>query len=199
MAIIINVVFDMDDVLNNLNDYVFNTLGLKRPSLFEINQCKEYSDAQKAAIIGMYKRADVFKALELVPGAREICKLEAIKERKNGEEVGVRVWINSVSLTQDIADVKRQQIEREIKGINMDRVILPVGRKEALEHTTYIVEDSMANLQNGYGWQTCKILIDKPHNQAKAYKTQDDHEKINRVKDLTQAIRFIQEDIVNNI
>lgn len=183
----INIVYDVDDVLNNLNDYVIGKLGLVYASNYNIRSCPEYTREQQDKILAMYNDPETFRNLKLVPGARDICKVE--------ETGKARVWINSSCLNVEIEDIKRRCLLENIPGLNKDRLVFQVGygmSKKQLDFTDIIVEDCITNLTK-YNAQVEKILIDKKHNQAKTYCISDWDYGIKRVDTLLTANKLVME------
>jgi 5'(3')-deoxyribonucleotidase len=177
----LKIVYDVDDVLNNLNHYVFSTLKLGLPDRFNIMDCDKYIDEQKKAILGMYSSPDTFRKISYVPGASEICEIE-----KTGK---AEIWINSHSFNEEILQVKHDSLVELLPEMNKSHIILTIGRgagKKQLDNTDIIVEDSFTNLME-YSDDVLKVLINKTHNQAKTYGTTDDEQHIIRVKDLEEA------------
>lgn len=188
------VVYDMDDVINNLNKYVFSTLNLPLPEFFEIKSCG-YTDEQKEKIISMYKDPETFRHLRLMPGARCITRAEKIFKDKEGNPL-VSVWINTISLNADIVAVKKETVRVGIPGFDMSRMITQVsdGHKHILEDADYVIEDNIRNIVK-YPSKCKKILIDKTHNQGHAYNIADRDAGITRVRNLKGAIRTVERDI----
>lgn len=182
----LNAVYDVDDVLNNLNDYVFETLRLHKAKRFKIPEnTDQYTEDQMKSIINMYGDPNTFRNLRYVPGARDICKIE-----KTGKAL---TWINSSNYTEDIAKVKLESLIANIPDLNIDRIILVIGlgaNKNAVD-ADIIVEDCFTNLDK-YHDGTLKILIDKTHNQAETYGSTDAEKGITRVKSLVEANTIIQ-------
>ena len=187
----IDIVYDVDDVLNNLNGYVFQQLKFPEPTNFNIRECKEYTKEQQDTILAMYGEAETFRNLTYVEGARDICEIE-----KTGK---ARVWINSSCFTQEIADIKTGSLLASIPGLNPERIILQIGlghAKEPVNFAKFIVEDCLTNTFK-YSNSTIKLLIDKVYNQAKTYRTSDWKAGITRVDNLVEANNIIRKYIEN--
>lgn len=188
----LNIVYDVDDVLNNLNDYVFNTLELPMASRFNIRECSEYTKEQQDTILDMYGNVETFKNLTYVDGAKDICEIE-----KTGKAL---VWINSSCFTKDIADFKVKSLLENIPGLNPDRIILQIGvghKKKQLDFTDIIVEDCLTNMRV-YKQSTSKLLINKIYNQPKTYCTSDWKEGLIRVPSLLEANKLIRSYVERN-
>lgn len=182
----LNVVYDVDDVLNNLNDYVFDTLKLPKAKRFVIAENSDiYTEQQVEAIIQMYRDSETFKHLKFVPGARDICRIE-----KTGKAL---TWINSSNFTEDVAKVKLKDLVTNIPDLNPDRIILVIGTGNSKNAVSadIIIEDCFTNL-NKYPDGCLKILIDKEHNQASEYDTTDAEKGITRVSSLIEANEIIK-------
>lgn len=185
----LNVVYDVDDVLNNLNEYVFNLLNLSPPDRFNIYECNYYTDEQKRQVMEAYKSWEIFTHLQFVPGASEICDIE--KTRK------AIVWINSNNFTEEIAQIKYKSLTEYIPSLNKERIIMQIMNgdthvtKECIPSTDIIVEDCLLNLSK-YGKDTYKILIDKTYNKSESYGSTDKDLGIIRVKDLLDANRHVE-------
>lgn len=183
----INVVFDIDDVLNNLNDYVFGTLGLPEPDTFKVNESSLYTDEQKKAIMQMYGKADTFWHLQYNSLCSRLTDLECASN--------VYVWINSVCFTKDIADVKLGQLRMYAPGLDEDRIIFQItsdgSSKRELSCGTIMVEDNIINLFK-HEETPIKILIDKSYNKAEVYGTHDATHGIIRVNSLAEAYKVIE-------
>ena len=182
----INVVFDVDDVLNNLNDYVFGTLGLPEPDTFKVNESSLYTAEQKKAIMTMYGTADTFRHLQYDSLCKNLPDLETIDD--------VHVWINSVCFTHEIADVKLEQLRQYTPGLDEDHIIFQItsdgSSKRELSCGTIMVEDNILNLFT-HEETPIKILIDKSYNKAEVYGTHDETHGIIRVKSLAGALCVI--------
>lgn len=184
----INVVYDVDDVLNNLNNYVCDKLNIDSSKLdnFDIRKCSRLTAQEQENILDMYGRPDTFKNLTYVRGAEDICEIE-----KTGKAL---VWINSKCFNQEIADIKAQTLTEAIKGLNPDRLIFQIGtdqKKSGLDFADIIVEDNLLNLRK-YSTKTIKYLVNKFHNQSETYNTTDIKEKLIRVPNLIEANRQIR-------
>lgn len=187
---VLNAVYDVDDVLNNLVKHVCKTLKVSLPDRFEINLCKNYSEDEKKEVYRMFEDPETFRHVEYDPDANKICEVE-----KTGK---VLVWINSNNLNQSIVDVKVPSLLENISDLTPERIRMEIrGRvdcnfKEALENTDIVVEDNLLHLLNND--ECVKILINRTHNQADVYNIKDADYNIIRVNELSEAI-----DIINRI
>lgn len=187
---VLNAVYDVDDVLNNLVKHVCKTLKISLPDRFEINLCKNYSEDEKKEVYRMFEDPETFRHVEYDPDANKICEVE-----KTGK---VLVWINSNNLNQSIVDVKVPSLLENISDLTPERIRMEIrGRvdcnfKEALENTDIVVEDNLLHLLNDD--ECVKILINRTHNQADVYNIKDADYNIIRVNELSEVI-----DIINRI
>lgn len=187
---VLNAVYDVDDVLNNLVKHVCKTLKISLPDRFEINLCKNYSEDEKKEVYRMFEDPETFRHVEYDPDANKICEVE-----KTGK---VLVWINSNNLNQSIVDIKVPSLLENISDLTPERIRMEIrGRvdcnfKEALENTDIVVEDNLLHLLNND--ECVKILINRTHNQADVYNIKDADYNIIRVNELSEAI-----DIINRI
>lgn len=183
---ILDIVYDVDDTLNNLNDYVFGELGYELPDIYNINLCNKYTKEQKKAILKYYRDPNVFASLSYVEGAKDICKIEDTKK--------ALVWINSGNLSVEALKIKEKTLLSEIPNLNPSRVVLQMVDKQAkvIISGDIIIEDSFEDLIR-YPFYSIKILIDKSYNQSSIYNATDDQYGIIRVESLTEANRIIKE------
>ena len=185
----IRIVYDVDDTLNNLNDYVHEKLGIKtRADRFTIRECKVYSVEQQDAILEAYGDPETFKNLSYVPGATDIFDIEELGN--------IEVYILSRNFNSDIADIKTESILREIPGATVERIEMQIGNGEGKridELADIIVEDCLDNCLK-YDKEVIKIIIDKPHNKLETYGlSQEDCPNLIRVKSLLAANQVIRD------
>lgn len=183
----LNVVYDVDDVLNNLNEYVFKQLGVTwRPRRFNVRECTDVSTEFQDKIIGMYGSPETFENLDWVDGAHEITSIEA--------DGSAKVWINSNNFSDTIRDIKRHKILTELTEINPNRVVLQVSGsndKKAV-NADIVIEDHIINCLKYSDW-AIKILIDKTWNQPDQYEIAEDFYHIIRVGSLLEANQAVRE------
>lgn len=185
MSKVFNVVYDVDDVLNNLNDYVMLKIGKKSARYYNINLCDEFTQEEKERIYEMFGDSTVFSKLSSVDGADEICDIESTGKAK--------VWINSSNYNKDVAEIKYPWLLKHIPNLNKDRIRLQIGKgehKECCDFADIVVEDCFTNLLK-YSDKVIKILIDKTYNQAETYGTTDRDSSIIRVNSLREANELI--------
>lgn len=183
---ILNIEYDVDDTLNNLNDFVFDKLGFEPPRRFRILDCTDqYTPEQIKAILDCYGNPEIFKSLRFVPGAKDICSFE-----KTGK---ARVGINSKNFNEDILKIKMADIIREIPGISTDRIFMTLGAGYDKRPTDadIIVEDCLENIHK-YSDKAARILLNRSYNQSEVYGTTDAEHNIIRVESLVEANAIIK-------
>lgn len=181
------VVYDVDDVLNELNNYVADTVGIPHSAInrYKISEIDGITDEQKGAIIELYKQVDTFKNCNWKPSMVDICRVQVSGEAE--------VHIHSTSMNQDIADFKRAYLLKSIPGLTEDNLsLVTTGEvKDPHSKADIIVEDCIDNLLK-YDSTVIKILIDTPHNQFEDYGIDARNSDIIRVKNLDDAIRLVE-------
>lgn len=182
----LNIVYDMDDVLINLNNTVCDMLKipLSTITLYEIKKCPFLSDDEKERMLKAYARVETFQLARFNPGATRICGVQASGEAE--------VFIHSTSLTQEIADLKYQRLTSTIPGLKGTNINLVSGthEKPVFVGTDIIVEDSLENMLK-YPETTIKILVDMPYNQYENYGVDPSKHRIVRVTDLNSAVNMV--------
>lgn len=185
----LRIVYDMDDVLNNLNEVVATAVGIKETQLtrYNINEIPELEPGQKKAILSCYRTPSIFKQTKLMPGAERICDVE---------DSGVAdVYIHSISLSPEIIPIKLAKLADGIPRLSPDKISLVLGSggsdKEAYENTDIVIEDSMANVLK-YSNNTIKILINKSHNKAEDWGVAESKLQIIRVNSLVDAVTIVE-------
>ena len=183
----VKIVYDVDDVLNNLNDYCLRKLNLPWAPRFNTYENECYTKEQADALMEMYGNPETFRNLTYVEGADQIYHVEA--------DGHAEVHINSRNFNQDVADVKLETLRKLIPGLPLDRVEMQIGlgsdKKIDLD-ADIIVEDCITNCLK-YRYDTIKILIDKPNNQSKVYDIDESEHNIIRVDNLIQANSIIRD------
>lgn len=187
----IKIIYDVDDVLNNLNSYIFGKLGLPWGKRYLVTECTCYTKEQVDTLIKMYGDPEVFRNLTFVPGAKEIFDIE-----RTGQ---AEVFIISRNFNQEVANVKMESLLKHIPNAKPDKIDMQIGsgnNKKIDESADIIVEDCIENCIR-YPFDTIKILIDKPNNQAEAYGICEEEHNIFRVGSLIEANNLISA-IVNH-
>ena len=189
----ITIVYDVDDVLNDLCDHVHSEVGTNPDDqdYFDVADCSKFSQEQKDQILSLFSNPDTFLNLNYVPGANQIMKFERYKD--------VEVHINSGSFNKSIADIKQNSLLKEIYDITPDRIHLQISKpsdhkmvKRIYNDATIVIDDNIKFLQD-YPSSVFKILIDKPYNKATSYNITDNSEGIIRVGSLLEANRIVHE------
>lgn len=163
------IVYDIDDTLNNLNKHISSIHKTPLPNRYNIRKATNLTDKQKEIIIGCYGNADIFKDVEWNEGYKETEEL-ANKHK---------IIINSLCLTDDIAEIKYRRIRKDMPWIEEKHIILTVGFEKPKVSADIIVEDCIENVAD-YNGDTHKIIIDMPWNK---YGVVD----IRRVRSLIEA------------
>lgn len=186
----LKIVFDIDDTLNNLNDFVCTHLGISRDKLnkYSIEKCENLTKQQKEAILLMYNDIETFKNLYWVSGAERIEDFHSVRIGR----FCTGVYIHSTSMTEEIADYKRVILKRDFPIIPDKNISLEYGsnKKSCFNDAFIVVEDNIENLLK-YPDGTIKILIDKPNNKDEIYGVNPNTSGIIRVVNLSSALNVI--------
>ncbi len=184
MGSVINVVYDLDGVLNQLNEFIFSQLGIaqklgiKHYNLYDNTDILTGRDINN--IISMYHNAETFRMAPPVVGA------DRIKNVIKYWPSRVNVIIHSLCYNHRIKSVKMKWIKNNLE-IHNSSMRLEVGSsKGTIKNATIVVEDSLDQLLK-YDENTVKILIDKTYNRYYA------GEDIVRVNSLNEAIDKVEE------
>lgn len=189
----INVIFDIDDVLNNLNDVVFETLGIKD----KLKDIKHFNVSDNVGsvltkeeadkIIEMYGDANTFARVQVASDkVKDIMKLERLSTNK----CRVNVKIYSACYTESIKAEKLKFLSTKI-GVRLENITFSGMDKKplAVNKTDVVVEDNGEWLES---YDDCiKILIDKPYNR--------EYKNVNRMSNIDEALEFIEETIKKTI
>lgn len=181
----IDVIYDVDDVLNTLNETVFNKLGWTwRPKRFNTRECDDITREQQDIVLRLYRDPEMFRTTAWSDGAKDIANIE---------NTGLaRVGINSNSLNPEVVGIKRHRLLTDIPNINPDRLTLQcVGTEEKKSvHADIIIEDHIMNTLR-YGEHCIKILINKTWNTSGEYPMDEEKLHIVRVDSLLEANEVI--------
>lgn len=183
----LDVVYDVDDVLNDLNEQVFKRIGgTWRPNRFNIRECAGVTEELAEKVLKSYQDPELFKVVNWVPGYKDITKIE--------ETNRARVWINSNSFNNDIRNIKAYRISNELSEVNPDRVVLQVSGTEGKQaiRASIVIEDHIANCLKYADWAV-KILVDKTWNSAIEYGIDEEDNYIIRVNSLVEANEAVRE------
>lgn len=183
----LRVIYDVDDVLNNLNEVAAKIAGVDRAKFirFNLKECPDLTANELERMYAAYSSLETFKQTSLNPGAKRICGIQ----RTGLAEVG----IHSTSFNQDIIDYKFKVLTTEIPGLNPDLINLvnSGSHKDPIENADIVVEDNLEMLLK-YDANTLKILIDRSHNKFENYGMVNDTQGIIRVADLNAAVNLIE-------
>lgn len=185
-----NIVYDVDDVLNNLNGVVYSSLGIlhlyKIQKRFRATENLGTLDEKTvAAIIEKYEDPKVFEQLSPVKGIERILDVEKI-------DTDAAVHIHSLNFKEQIAFIKRAFLTENVPNIKESNINLVVGtHKEPFANAFSITEDSLENLLL---YEPCvhRILIDKPYNQFESYGINNKEVGILRVDCLDTAVDMVE-------
>lgn len=184
------IVYDVDDVLNDLNSVVTRELGLEISKQYRfkiVENTKTLTPDQMQAIIEAYGNPEIFKKTRLMPGADTICNIE-----KTGL---AEVRIRSSNVNADIGTIKISKLIPAIPGLTLDKITMFYGInsiKTIDGEADIVIEDSIENLFR-YSSRVTKILLDAGYNQAHNYGTTDEAHGITRVTGLLDAIDIVEQ------
>ena len=180
------IIYDVDDVLNNLNQYCLDKLGLPWGTRFNTYENECYTKEQADDLMEAYGDPETFRNLELVAGAEDIFSM--LNEDK------AEVKIVSRNFNQDVADVKMEWLLENIPNASKDKIEMQIGlgaNKKVHTEADIIIEDCITNCLK-YEFRTIKLLIDKPNNQSEVYGIDEKAENIIRVKSLIEANALVK-------
>ena len=187
------VVYDVDDVLNNLNEYVEAQTKVPMSKLknFDITKNNNLTEEEKRLVLYYYQHSETFKHLKFRKAAYRIFDIE-----KTGK---ARVVIHSNNFNKSIALIKYNMLMAQIPGISPEKVSLAVGNhdaKQAFPNTDIVIDDCLDNLLK-YPKECIKIVIDKPWNHPRTYGYKSDGAiGVTRVGSLSAAVELVEK-IVN--
>ncbi len=190
----IRVFYDVDDVLNNLNERVFGEVGVDPAKIkyYRINKNKALTVDQATKIIELYGDGDLAYSLDLVDGANRITDIL----EKFGDMV--EVGLHSVSMTEAVHTAKENMLKEKLVGFDKLDVRLELccdSDKTVIngDEITVLVEDSLENVLKSEA--RYNILVDKPHNQFEYYGVDTETEikkNIIRVYGLNDAVDTVE-------
>ena len=152
------IVFDIDDILWNLNERASSLANVYYDRLitYRIEDNYILSDEEKARMHDTYNRTDLFENINFNPGVEEINDLNA------------DIYINSNVYSHDVTELKRQQL-RKILNIPDDHYIFNLitpstsqTPKRISSDTFIFVDDSPYNIIKSDA--AYNIMIKKPWN-----------------------------------
>lgn len=184
----VTVVYDLDGVLNNLNEVVYGRYGLldkfMRQRRYNIKENGNlFNEEEQMLVLNQYKDINTFKNLSAIKGINKILDI------KRKYKDGVKVVVHSLSYDSRVPIEKERFIREHVEDSGLLELNFEVGESKGLyKGADIVVEDSLENII-GYSDKTKKILIDKPYNKFEAYGI--DGRGIKRSKDLMDAIREV--------
>jgi len=211
----LRIVYDLDDVLWELTQFVMQKLQLDRKiqTDFRLDQDPAFTDAERAALTAAFSDADNFERIRFYPGASEILAIAA---------PDVDVMINSNAYSPAVVAVKRRRLQEfypnmpvELQHINL--VTPATNRKQIdpdvlvfIDDSPYAIAGSKAkfNLMPHKTWNTTsaarqiatsedKALVQSWRQSLPQFLTTSQNYVI-PVKDLREANEFVQQ-VVNLI
>lgn len=186
----LHIIYDVDDVLNNLTDRMCQFVGVEPNTFYRIEDNDHYTDDEKRRCFEFFNDPDAFAALDFVPGATEIFEIEKTSK--------ARVSIMSCNYNQQIVDIKMHKLLTRIPGAAPEKIQMQLlrGEDKVVDPSAdIIVEDCLANCLK-YPLDTLKILINKSYNQAATYNVNESAWNIRRVDSLLEANQLIREIIM---
>lgn len=162
------IIFDVDDVLWPLVDRVFAKLNipLEKETDFNFQANPVFTDQEKANIMDGFCNPETFNQMNFYPGLQELLR---------PEELGAKVFINSNSYNEAIAERKRQQLLHQLPNFPESRLTLNVisghaNKKRIRPHAFIFVDDSPYNI--ALSDALINILPIKPWNDTDAARQQ---------------------------
>ncbi len=144
-AIILKILYDVDDVLWPCTQHVFGKLNIpiERETDFRIENNPELTPTERDAIIHEFQNADNFAEMNFYASARDILR---------PEELGAMVGIHSNAYSEAIAQHKLRQIPELLSKIRPEQLIVNVvtpqtNRKQISSDILAFVDDSPYNIR----------------------------------------------------
>ncbi len=138
------IIYDVDDVLWPLVDRVFAKLKIpiEKETDFNFNTNPLLSKQEKRDILAGFRDPQTFHDMNFYYGIQDLLK---------PEELGARVFVNSNSYSEAIAQQKRQQLRKILPNLSEDRLTLNVitgsaNKKHIRQHAFAFVDDSHYNI-----------------------------------------------------
>ncbi len=181
------IIFDIDDVLNNLMMTTLEIIGVPEKydlkKRYYVEECPEIFTAdQKETMRRLWKDGNTYRLCKAQPGIEKLNKLLEIDN--------VDLKIHSFCASEDAANAKGEFIKSYI-NICDGNLNLELNSKTPYKNAFVVVEDHFQYLcktDSKY-----KLLIDKPYNKAEEYGTTDKEQGILRFNSTNDAIEFIME------
>lgn len=196
----INIIWDLDDVLNDLNYTVYNELGiadiLERQTEYSIRKNLEsglFDEKTAKEILDMYSDGELFKRL---PTKGNIQSILRVKQMNGLNEHNINVYINTFSLNKQVEAGKRIWLADNIKNLSDITLIFNTGTpKPKVANATFVVDDCIDELIK-YGSDTVKIIMDMPYNRGIDLKlAASAGHKFVRVQSLPEAVQYIEREV----
>lgn len=163
------VLFDVDDVLWGLSERVAEHVGVHYSKLvdFHILENDLLTMKQRLAINEAYRTPQIFRNIEFFPGAERIFELESF---------GVLVQICSNSFSEEVRDLKLQQLLRLYPGISSEKLLLNIVNEKSTLRGKYSdsriicsIDDSPYNVASSHAQHNLVPtapwnVTDKAHN-----------------------------------
>lgn len=144
----INIAYDMDDVLNNLGDSVFESMDLadktdklKQFSMESNVRLGILTNEQSKLLLNAFSKPESFMGLIPMQGIERLMDIE----EKYPNKVNVSIYTHA--LDESIDCIKQDFVKTYIPKMPLERVhITHESVKEAKENIDIIVEDNLENL-----------------------------------------------------
>ena len=185
----IDIVYDIDDVINELNKYVFSSAGLtdkyKDIIYYDIDENTHVLTREEMdRLNSFYENPLSYKLAELANGAADIPSIESLNNR-------VKIHMYSVCMSSTVKDIKIDYLKRNIPKINLNNcTFIFSDDKKPLEYADIVIEDKAENILR-YRDTVIKILIDKPYNRKILENKRVDN--LVRVDSLVSANKLIKQ------
>lgn len=181
------IVFDIDEVLNNLLENTYKLAGIDVNKVSKINnyslsKCVTLTKNELDRIHEVWKGCLVYETAKPSYGIAEIADIARVN--------GVKVFVHSYCENEVAMRSKIDWVGRYIDTSNIE-FIMEVGIKTPLIKADMIVEDNLQYLLECNA--ETKLLINKPYNQGSLYGIDIDKEGIIRMETTFNAIKYIKE------
>lgn len=183
----LKVVYDVDDTLWGLNDFITKLHGIdiRKIKRYKTIENDELTEEEKRLIIGSYGDPDIFKQLLFYEGCERVFDLQVFQMAD--------IWISSASLNDAIRDIKRERL-KELPNIDMGHVVLTSGSDpfQGRVPGDILVDDCVKNiLDHDF---TYNIMLDKTYNHSEedAQAIIDSGKNVIRVFSLDEAIDKVE-------
>jgi hypothetical protein len=155
------VIFDCDDILWGLNEKASEMTGIDYSELvtFAINENPYLTDDDKKMLSAVYHSVELFENMKFYEGVERL------------KNINAKVIINSNSMSQAAADIKRMQL-KAVTGLSDDQIVINIitpdncKKKTIPEETFIFVDDSPHNIAMSPA--RYNIMMYKPWNSTRA-------------------------------